>query len=76
MKYVSMRMPEPGPLGDTFFEASERAMAAASLVKRPSGGKVETVLTPAIQRRLEGRFDVDRDVGLLLREDFVGMESS
>jgi hypothetical protein len=43
-------MPEPGPLGETFFEASERAMVAASLVKSPLGGKVETVLTLLTQR--------------------------
>jgi hypothetical protein len=43
-------MPEPGPLGENFFEARDRAMVAASLVKRPSGGKVETVLTVATQR--------------------------
>jgi len=52
MKYVSMRMPEPGPLGETFFEAKLRAMVAASLVNRPSGGWVESVVTPATQRFL------------------------
>jgi hypothetical protein len=44
-----MRMPEAGPLGETFFEASVRAMVAASWVKRPAGGCVESVLTPATQ---------------------------
>lgn len=56
MKYVSIRMPEPGPLGETFFEARERAMVAASLVKSPCGGKVETVLTLATQRLLAEGF--------------------
>jgi hypothetical protein len=38
-------MPEPGPLGETFFEASVRAMVPASLLNTPSGGCVESVLT-------------------------------
>jgi len=33
-----MRIPEAGPLGDTFFEASERAMAGALLVNKLEGG--------------------------------------
>ena len=37
-------------MGETFFEASDLAMVTASLVKRPFGGKVETVLTPATHR--------------------------
>lgn len=45
MKYVSMRIPEAGPLGETSFEASVRAITGALLVKRPSGGCVESVLT-------------------------------
>lgn len=48
-------MPEPGPFGETFFEASHRAIVAASLVNKPSGGKVEVLLTLATQRRFEGR---------------------
>ena len=40
-------MPDPGPLGETLFEARDRAIVSASLVKRPGGGKVETVLTLA-----------------------------
>jgi hypothetical protein len=48
-----MRMPDPGPLGETFFEARTRAMVAASLVKSPSGGNVDTVLALATQRLLE-----------------------
>lgn len=43
-------MPELGPLGETFFEASDRAMVEASLVNRPFGGWVESVLTFATQR--------------------------
>lgn len=38
IKYVSMRMPEPGPLGETFFEANDRAIVEASFVKSPFGG--------------------------------------
>ena len=45
MKYVSMRMPDAGPFGDTFFDASVRAIVAASFVKRPAGGFVESVVT-------------------------------
>jgi len=42
-----MRIPDPGPLGETRFEASDRAMIAALLVNNPLGGKVDTVLTSA-----------------------------
>jgi hypothetical protein len=45
MKYVSIRMPDPGPFGDTFFEANTLAMVAAFLVKSPGGGRVESVFT-------------------------------
>jgi len=45
-----MRIPEPGPLGDTFFDAKVRAMVSAFRVKRPFGGYVETVVTLAIHR--------------------------
>ena len=37
-KYVSIRKPETGPLGETFFDASDRAMTLALFVNRPSGG--------------------------------------
>lgn len=50
MKYVNMRMPEDGPLGETLFEASDRAMAVALLVKSPLGGCVESVVTVLGQR--------------------------
>ncbi len=50
MKYVSMRIPEAGPLGETFFEASVRAIVAALLVNSPAGGCVESVVTLATQR--------------------------
>jgi hypothetical protein len=47
MKYVNIRIPEPGPLGETLFDASVRAIVGASFVKRPSGGCVESVSTLA-----------------------------
>jgi hypothetical protein len=31
-------MPDPGPFGETFFEASVLAIVAALLVKSPGGG--------------------------------------
>ena len=43
-----MRNPEPGPFGDTVFEARDRAMVAAAFVNRPAGGCVESVVTLAI----------------------------
>jgi hypothetical protein len=45
MKYVSILMPDPGPFGDTFFDAKLLAMVAASFVNSPSGGCVESVFT-------------------------------
>ena len=58
-KYVSIRIPELGPFGETLFEARALAMLAASFVKRPSGGCVESVFTFATQRlgRRAFRFD-------------------
>ena len=41
-------MPEPGPFGETYFDANTLAMVTASLVNKPGGGKVETVVTSAI----------------------------
>jgi hypothetical protein len=38
-------MPEPGPLGETFFEARVLAMLGALRVNNPAGGWVESVLT-------------------------------
>jgi hypothetical protein len=38
MKYVSILIPDPGPFGETFFDASCRAIVSASLVNNPSGG--------------------------------------
>jgi hypothetical protein len=49
MKYVSIRMPEPGPFGETLFEANALAIALALLVNNPGGGWVESVFTLAIQ---------------------------
>ncbi len=46
-------MPDPGPFGETSFEASERAMTGALLVKRSFGGCVESVLTLRTQRFFE-----------------------
>lgn len=50
MKKLSMRMPDCGPLGETLFDAKDLAIVAASFVKSPGGGKVETVFTLAIHR--------------------------
>jgi hypothetical protein len=51
-----MRMPEAGPLGETFFEARERAMTGALFVKRSFGGCVESVVTFFTQRFFAGTF--------------------
>lgn len=51
-----MRIPEEGPFGETFFEASERAIAVALLVNRSFGGCVESVLTFFTQRFCAGVF--------------------
>src|ERR1700721_2147090 len=40
-----MLMPEPGPFGETFFEASWRAIVSGAFVNRPSEGYVDSVLT-------------------------------
>ena len=45
-----MHMPEPGPFGETFFEARLRATVAASFVKSPADGWVESVVTRDTQR--------------------------
>src|ERR1700678_652856 len=45
-----MRIPEPGPFGETFFDARVRAMVAALWLNSPSGGWVESVVTAADQR--------------------------
>src|SRR5438270_13720246 len=42
-----MRMPEAGPLGETFFDARDLAMVDALSLKRPSSGWVESVVTLA-----------------------------
>jgi hypothetical protein len=65
MKYVSIRMPDPGPRGETFFDASCRAIVAASFVNSPSGGYVETVFTLLthffFEAPLEARLDARGD---------------
>jgi hypothetical protein len=45
-----MRIPDPGPLGETLFAAKDRAIVSASLVKSPLGGCVESVFTFETQR--------------------------
>jgi hypothetical protein len=45
-----MRMPDATPLGETLRDARVRAMVLALLVKSPSGGCVESVVTFATQR--------------------------
>lgn len=47
-----MRMPEPGPFGDTLFEARVRAITGALFLNSPAGGSVETVFTFADHRRV------------------------
>src|SRR5262245_9367149 len=46
MKYCNMRIPDPIPFGLTFLLARLRAIDSAFFVNSPSGGNVETVLTP------------------------------
>jgi hypothetical protein len=38
MKYVNIRKPDAGPLGETLLDASVLAIVEASFVKSPSGG--------------------------------------
>jgi hypothetical protein len=45
MKYVSIRMPEPAPFGEMFFEAKVLAIVRALFVNNPGGGWVESVFT-------------------------------
>ncbi len=40
-----MRIPDPGPLGDTFFDASARAIAGALFLNNPADGYVDAVFT-------------------------------
>src|SRR5258706_6374406 len=47
IKNVSIRIPDPAPFGDTFFDANVRAMVGALLLNNPSGGWVESVVTLA-----------------------------
>jgi hypothetical protein len=70
IKYVSMRMPDPGPLGETFFEASDRAIVEASLVNTPFAGCVESVLTFATQR-----CRLFRRSGLISLSDFFPVDA-
>jgi len=52
MKYCIIRMPEPIPLGLTFFEAICRAIVSASFVNMPFSGKVDSVVTFLTHRSL------------------------
>src|SRR5260370_40683538 len=69
-----MSLPDPGRLGETRLEASDRAMVAALLVNSPFGGKVDTVLTSAthlfaflrVTLRVEGLFVLAVIFSLLL----------
>src|SRR5215831_13438040 len=45
-------MPDAGPFGETFFDASVRAMVVALLLNKPGGGRVESVLTLEIHLAL------------------------
>lgn len=45
-----MRIPEAGPLGETFFEARALATTAALLLNSPGGGCVESEVTEADHR--------------------------
>lgn len=55
-------MPETGPFGEIFREASVRAITEALFVNRPSGGCVESLVTRATQRR-----------GFFLREELLAV---
>ena len=46
-------MPDTGPLGETRFDASVRAIVAASFVKSPFGGCVEPVFIAATHLLLD-----------------------
>jgi hypothetical protein len=50
MKYVSIRIPDPAPLGETLFDANVRAIVDAFFVNSPRGGCVESVVTFATHR--------------------------
>ena len=56
IKNVSIRIPEPGPFGDTFLEANVLAITKALFLNNPGGGRVESVSTFAIHLVLRGGF--------------------
>jgi hypothetical protein len=66
MKYCIIRIPEPIPLGLTFFEAMCRAIVSASLVNMPFFGKVDSVVTFLTHRFLLLLLDFFLDGGILL----------
>jgi len=80
MKYVSMRMPDAGPLSETFFEARLRAMTGAVLVNKPGGGCVESVVTFLTQRFFAGVlfafFRVERDRVVMVSVPFEVLDSA
>ncbi|MGA8538559.1 MAG: hypothetical protein WB566_03625, partial [Terriglobales bacterium] len=49
---MSILIPDSGPLGETFPDASVRAIVTALFVNSPGGGCVESVVTVATQRFL------------------------
>lgn len=51
-----MRMPDPSPLGETFFRAIVLAICSAEPVKVPGGGAVESVLIPLTHPRVDCLF--------------------
>jgi hypothetical protein len=73
-------MPDPGPFGETFLEASDRAIVGASFVNKPFAGCVESVLTFATQRCppfRRGRLEVLPDLFPLdLGSDMMGSSGS
>jgi hypothetical protein len=63
IKYVSIRMPDRGPFGETLLDAKVRAITEGLCVNKPGGGCVEFVLTVRTHLRLFASF----------RDDFMGI---
>src|SRR5438067_12136480 len=66
-----MRMPCPGPSGETFFFASPSANSRALFLKSPGAGLVESVFTRADQRREGGVVERLRDFAADFLEVFA-----
>jgi hypothetical protein len=62
-----MRMPEAGPLGETFADASDRAITGALFVKSSFGGCVESVVTVRTQRFFDPADFAEEDFGAATR---------